>query len=75
MNKDAMTEIGDFLGMIELESVCAFCHGAGGHDGLRGRVRCMNCKGAGHVPTNFGEKVIAIMRHNLAPILQDLRDD
>jgi DnaJ-class molecular chaperone len=56
---------------LQLETVCQFCDGSGEQGDTEQRRRCVNCKGAGHVPTKFGEKVLALMRHNFRPLLQD----
>lgn len=62
-----------------LESPCERCEGAGGFwsDGGYGDEwrRCHQCHGAGHVPTPFGERVLALMRHNFRPMLEDAQTE
>jgi Tryptophan RNA-binding attenuator protein inhibitory protein len=49
----------------ELESVCPYCEGIGGKAPMYedGWDVCWNCMGAGYVPTEFGKRVIALIRH------------
>ena len=62
-----------------LETICGHCEGAGGdwnRDGYGDEwQRCYWCDGAGHVPTPFGERVLALMRHNFRPMLEDAKDE
>jgi DnaJ-class molecular chaperone len=65
-------------GMLpDLEECCDRCLGEGGRWNEYSDYwhRCGQCNGAGHVPTEFGEKVLALMRHNFRPMLQDVQDD
>jgi DnaJ-class molecular chaperone len=48
-----------------LETVCERCGGKGGREEVREWHDCYRCNGAGHVPTEFGELVLALIRHNL----------
>jgi hypothetical protein len=50
-----------------LETVCPHCEGRGG-DNEVGTSRwedCVTCWGAGHLPTEFGKKVLELIQHNL----------
>jgi hypothetical protein len=62
-----------------LETLCGECEGQGGdwsEGGYGGDWRrCWHCNGAGHVPTPFGQRVLALMRHNFRPMLGDARAD
>jgi DnaJ-class molecular chaperone len=51
----------------ELEVRCERCEGRGEEDevGTFRTYDCPECGGAGFVPTEFGQKVLAIVRHNL----------
>lgn len=56
-----------------LEEKCEKCNGTGWYSEVRGdRERCGLCEGAGYVPTAFGEQVLALMRHNFKPMLEDV---
>ncbi|MDB5296824.1 MAG: hypothetical protein JWO31_2807 [Phycisphaerales bacterium] len=55
----------------ELETPCEWCEGRGWYTDAQRRVRCSDCGGAGHVPTEFGERVLSLMRHNFRPMLED----
>ena len=48
-----------------LEVVCSRCSGKGGHYECDRWISCHFCQGAGHIPTEFGERVLALIRHNL----------
>ena len=61
-------------GAVSLEESCHACLGEGRLRGREGFVRCCFCNGAGCVPTEFGEKVLAMMRHNFKSMLQDAQD-
>jgi DnaJ-class molecular chaperone len=56
-----------------LEVKCRFCNGSGGDvvEGRGTRRRCGICNGSGFVPTAAGESILALMRHNLKPMLED----
>lgn len=58
-----------------LETICEKCEGSGIFRDSGKRCRCDWCNSAGYVPTEFGEKVLALMRHNFKPMLQDATDD
>lgn len=61
----------DEIRNLKLEDVCHWCSGRGRF----GCEACGLCDGSGYVPTEFGEKVLALMRHNFKPMLEDLLDD
>jgi DnaJ-class molecular chaperone len=56
---------------IELERVCPRCRGAGGEKRDYDNVwdTCVQCGGSGYLVTAMGERVIALIEHNLKPIL------
>lgn len=62
---------------IELECECHVCNGAGGwtREETGDWRDCGVCKGSGYLVTAFGEKVLALMRHNFRPMLQDAQSD
>lgn len=49
----------------ELETLCECCRGRGTRRDAGEDVRCALCNGAGYEPTPFGERVLALLRHNL----------
>jgi hypothetical protein len=50
----------------QLETRCSRCDGRGRLDSRSGADRrCGACDGAGHVPTEWGEQILALLRHNL----------
>jgi DnaJ-class molecular chaperone len=62
---------------IVLEQLCNICKGHGKHHecGHPNLSRCYACDGSGYIPTEFGEKVLALMRHNFKTMLQDVAGD
>lgn len=48
-----------------LEVVCDRCRGEGGYQEYSGWVDCCYCGGAGYIPTDAGEKILALIRHNI----------
>ncbi len=49
-----------------LEVVCTRCRGRGAFDSRRGESEdCYDCSGSGYIPTDAGEAVLALIRHNL----------
>jgi DnaJ-class molecular chaperone len=61
----------------DLETLCENCRGKGGwREGQHGSwYSCGRCNGAGYVPTEIGERVITIMRHNFKSMLHDAKDE
>jgi DnaJ-class molecular chaperone len=49
----------------DLEVACDHCNGEGELGSHAGDVRCHKCGGAGHIPTEFGLRILALVRHNL----------
>jgi hypothetical protein len=49
----------------DLETVCGRCQGRSGHKESGEWIDCHFCAGAGFIPTDFGAKVIALLKHNL----------
>ena len=60
-----------------LETPCPSCRGRGEYwsDDCDSRRGCETCGGAGFVPTDLGERILALMRHNFRPMLEDLQSD
>jgi DnaJ-class molecular chaperone len=58
-----------------LEEPCQKCEGSGLFTECRRQRRCDWCQGAGFIPTEFGERVLDLMRHNFRPMLQDATND
>lgn len=58
-----MTTASDDFLLPSLEFPCESCDTRGTdwytHD------RCAKCGGSGHIPTEFGERVLDLMRHNI----------
>ena len=54
----------------ELETVCTKCVGSGVGRGVGGR--CVLCNGSGYELTEFGERVLHLMRHNFRPLFKEL---
>ncbi len=49
-----------------LEVLCENCNGSGNwrsDDGCSG-AKCHRCNGAGYVPTEGGDKILTLIRHN-----------
>jgi hypothetical protein len=56
-----------------LERRCVFCNGEGGAgpSELCDRfLSCTRCHGSGHLPTETGKKILALMRHNFRAMLE-----
>lgn len=54
-----------------LENLCDQCEGKGGHQPQYCPWSdCFECDGSGHVPTEFGKQVLALIQHNL--VITDL---
>lgn len=50
----------------DFEESCPACHGRG-RDGYHS---CSICGGTGYTPTELGEKILSLVRHNLGSMLQ-----
>jgi hypothetical protein len=50
------------LDNVTLEEICHICEGKGGWG--KGRT-CEHCGGVGWIPTEFGDKVLILICHNL----------
>ena len=48
----------------ELEVVCPRCRGKGSVPLGYPDPRCSNCGGSGYIPTEFGQRVLELVRHN-----------
>ena len=60
---------------LDLEVTCPQCDGDGGEpnaSNTEDRWYCCKCKGAGFIPTHFGEKILSLMRHNFGPMLRNV---
>jgi hypothetical protein len=71
-----MNEIAQRPRVEDLESACQQCQGHGGWSS-EGEVvttwrRCGNCNGSGYVPTEYGRRILALIRHNFKPMLEDV---
>ena len=56
-----------------LEEPCTDCGGDGGeYWSSGGKLFCGKCKGAGHVPTEAGLAVLALIKHNLMVETRDV---
>lgn len=65
-------DFGSMLSEIELESVCLSCHGKGRwlEEGSGRKRVCARCDGSGFTRTEFGEKILSLLRHNLQPLIE-----
>jgi hypothetical protein len=65
----AENEKKEVTALPELEARCRRCEGRGrwGSDG-----RCGLCGGSGYETTEFGEKVLVLMRHRFRPLFTEL---
>jgi DnaJ-class molecular chaperone len=54
-----------------LESPCRDCHGKGWEWVDGDLCACAYCSGAGYVPTQIGQQVLDLMRHNFRPMLKE----
>ena len=52
-----------------LETTCTRCEGTGGETERGVWQNCYECNGSGYVPTELGQKIVALMRHNIKPTL------
>lgn len=55
----------------EVEVVCSMCDGSGEFMCRR----CHNCDGTGHVPTELGRKILAMVCRNLGRVLRDTAEE
>jgi hypothetical protein len=55
----------------DLERLCVSCGGKGVYEGGGRSVACHSCGGSGWETTEFGERVLELMRHNFKPMLRD----
>ena len=60
---------GDSIKELELEVLCPDCDGRGWE--WYTKTRCEICNGAGYMPTELGERILALMRHNFRSMLED----
>ena len=61
---------------LALEVECPRCDGRGHYDEGDGEhQRCAVCDGAGYMPTEFGRRILGLMRHNFRPMFDDMRAD
>lgn len=59
-----------------LEKPCDKCRGRGWYSfGGGEKDRCPICDGAGYEPTEFGESILALIRHNLKSMFQCNRNE
>jgi DnaJ-class molecular chaperone len=60
-----------------LEEHCGSCDGQGWYwpEDRDSRRWCEVCNGAGFVPTEFGERVLELMRHNFKPMLENASNE
>ena len=61
-------------GLGLLETKCDLCEGRGGEYGGTDWTRCPQCCGGGYLPTELGEKLVKLIRHNLRRITEELSD-
>jgi DnaJ-class molecular chaperone len=62
-----MSDADDREDVPEVEVVCPDCHG-GGEVVYR---PCSNCDGTGHVPTELGRKILAMVSRYIGRVLRD----
>lgn len=58
-----------------LETRCRICDGAGGHEERDRWCRCGSCGGVGYYPTEAGEQVLALMRHNFRAVHDRMEEE
>ena len=62
-------------GLPELEKACATCEGKRGYAYENGWHTCPDCHGRGYHPTEFGERVLAMMRRNFTDLMREANPD
>lgn len=68
MTENEKNELAALERLPALETACPECDGKG-HWAKRGR--CDECHGAGVVPTEFGKRVLNLIRHNRRTVFLD----
>jgi Tryptophan RNA-binding attenuator protein inhibitory protein len=53
----------------DLETLCPECEGTRGSRYLGEFTECLECEGAGYIPTESGKKIVTLLRHNFRPML------
>jgi hypothetical protein len=72
MSENEQREANALENLPELERVCPRCEGKGKIRSERVLRRCSSCDGAGYQPTEIGEMVLELMRHNFRPMYEDM---
>lgn len=60
-------------GLPVLETKCPDRRGVGGDEEAGQWFWCPECRGAGYIPTPFGERILALMRHNFRPMYEEVQ--
>lgn len=47
------------------ETLCICCEGGGGWMSYGDWIECHKCYGTGYIPTELGEAVLELLRHNV----------
>ena len=63
------------IDLPELELLCPRCAGEGGETELGKWHDCIECGGAGYIPTRAGSQLLALMRHNFKPMLEQVTNE
>jgi hypothetical protein len=58
MSENERKEAEALESLPELETACEHCRGK--------RTECYRCGGTGYIPTEFGEKVLALILHHIS---------
>ena len=60
-----------------LEERCTSCDGRGWYweEDRHEQRACARCGGAGYEPTELGEQILSLMRHNLKPMLRAVAEE
>lgn len=66
------SEIKPITALPPLEEFCSHCDGRGWYwrEDRHERRACESCGGAGYEPTQLGEQILSLMKHNLKPLLR-----